>query len=66
MDIDVFNDEDSGPGLAAEVGKTFLLSAVAALGSFAGILAFGYVAGWAQSRREKKEQQGSEEETETE
>jgi hypothetical protein len=54
VDLELIDELKPEPSFATEMGKTFLLSAVATAGTFAGLVAFGYVAAWIKLRQEKK------------
>jgi len=54
VDLELIDELKPETSFATELGKTFLLSAVATAGTFAGLIAFGYVAAWVKLRQEKK------------
>jgi hypothetical protein len=56
VEIDLFDEPKAGPGLAAEMGKTFLLSAVAVVGSFAGLVVVTAAMKWGTRRSEKRKE----------
>ena len=66
VDIQVYDQDDNSHELAKEVGKTFLLSAVAAIGTLGGMLVIGGIAGWVSERRARRADRKAEQEPEVE
>lgn len=66
VDIEVYDQDDNSHELAKEVGKTFLLSAVAAIGTLGGMFIVGGIAGWVKERRARREDMKAEQEPEIE